>query len=140
MFFFCLSYVIDFVKIFYENESNMRPPIHSFSYGISSLVMVLTIGAGAVYLLSKGKIRIPYYSSYLSFAAMIFYLFFVLLCNFVGVVNYYLLSLLFIALCFYNYFLFKFSAFDKFLEEKFRTTVFKEDYDLAYYHEPLTKE
>ena len=40
----------------------------------------------------------------------------------------------------YIYFLFKFSAFDKFLEEKFRTTVPKEDFDLAYYYEPLSRE
>lgn len=65
---------------------------------------------------------------------------FFLICSFVGSVNYYLLTIPIIFYGFYIYFLFKFSAFDKFLEEKFRSTVFKDKYDLAYYYEPLSKE
>ena len=102
--------------------------------------MFLTIGAGLVYLLTKNKIRIPYYSTYLSLAALMCFLLFILLCVFVGEINNYLLLFPFLCFCFYVYFLFKFADFDKFTEEKFRTTVFKDDYDLAYYHEPLTKE
>lgn len=118
----------------------MRPPNHTFAYFMSSTVISLTFGSGFVYLLTKNKIRIPYYTTYLHFAAMVVFILFFLLCSFVGAINYYLLLLPFAFYCAYIYFLFKFSTFDKFLEEKFRTTVYKDEYDLAYYYEPLTKE
>ena len=85
LFVFWLSYFSEFLKVLQTTDGNsLRPPNHSFAYFISSTVISLTFGTGLVYMLTKNKIRIPFYSTYLHFAAMLVFLIFFLLCTFAG--------------------------------------------------------